>query len=346
MGTGNVNFDVLVDLSTSEDREIRIFNVMNLWRSLLRVFSPELPRTQSHDSDMGTVGPNGSPGWKTNKTTPWLTHPIEVICLLLVITKSDYVEALNHFSPKRVWDRFYRHCGWQFFSHPTAVTVHPDPLTLIGEDQYSIVPRQRRLMYNENAIRDFIQYVYWCEIFRDPKIDYYPIERMKSIPDIVQRLIEKQSKTFLVDDIVHEHRLMARVRRITWNLDYWFNGPQGLTWYIFARHGDTNLSIFGWVYNDKNQQQQQQQNHAVRPEFVDWLKRSISTKVQHTDQKTLFVYYNMNPLSVCIRASQADLGQVGALALADLRRGPGHRLGGDLDLLVVLEDQAGRLLEG
>ena len=250
--SGFVPFEVLVDLSVKRDVKPRFFNVMNTWRSIMMKFTPPAPNS-SQESDCSSI--LGSP----KRSVAWLHNPIEIICLLMVMTETDYVEGMNYVTPRLVWETFMKHRGWEIFARHGAVLISPDPFPDQDQTRIRVGPERRNIQFNAILIHDFIQYMYSCAVF--PTNGDYSVAKMKSIDIIVHKLITKGSQSLLADDIHPENRLYARIRRMTWNMDYWVNGPQGETWIIFKTDTKTNLSIYGWEYKGDLLQQ-------IKPELV------------------------------------------------------------------------------
>lgn len=76
-----------------------------------------------------------------------ITSPIEVMCLLIVLSKTDFAEGFKGIGPKTVWKSFKAH-GFREFGERQTVSM---PMTLYGDSTQT-----RRLIVAEHELLDFI----------------------------------------------------------------------------------------------------------------------------------------------------------------------------------------------
>lgn len=164
---------------------------------------------------------------------PEIRAPIEVYTILILLCGCDYTRGFSGIGPRTIWTCFtYQHSGGHnFFQYDDVFRISEtnDP-----ESPYEIT-------IGEAYIVDFIAYVLTWKARNGPPDKFH---NFMTFPQLANRIKHKRMDTseFETSDIV-----LSEVRRLSWTINYWYNGSFGKKYPIFSKDPTTGHSMYGWI---------------------------------------------------------------------------------------------------
>ncbi len=169
---------------------------------------------------------------------PLVDRAVDTMCLLMVLTGTDYAQGFRRLGPRTVWKAF-REGGHRIFSETNEhgrccwLQTHDD----VGEarNRYSIA-------ISESALFRFVKLAYQVALRVSdalcPDMDAVRKETQRRDAD------NCESARYNVTD---DDGIRAELRRVWWTLDYWTNGVTSLSYVDpLEMHPHTGLSMHGW----------------------------------------------------------------------------------------------------
>lgn len=212
--------------SSNGKHKTKYIDVVSLWRGIIVYFNKKFPRIE---------------------------HPILSMCLLLMLTKTDYVTGFKQIGPSKVWSNFCDR-GHELFALPCNVLSESGYEVRVSqlitqEVSFGNKDKPNLFLLDEGLLFKFINYLYHKVLTKtEPRNDWSNMKTMEVLRDIGNKMdkgkIEKQKFKIKSDEDI-----MVTIRNLSWNLLYWCN--EGCRPKIvpdpLVRDTSTNKSIYGWV---------------------------------------------------------------------------------------------------
>lgn len=219
----NIQTDVYIEcLFKPDSKGSKIFNYINitkLWRGILDYFLKRFPKIE---------------------------HPIFVMTLLMMSTKTDYVKGLKQIGPVTTWKAFHER-GHEIFSfYDSKEKIHRQLITSVGTPFGN--PRDGNLfVLNENLMIMFIGYLYHYELKIDTGSNFSKMQSLSEIKNKTDKIDKNRSKKTRYD-MKTQDEVMVYIRNITWNLLHWCNSSTRLDLVPdpLLKHPKSQKPIYGW----------------------------------------------------------------------------------------------------
>ncbi len=220
-----IKYGIFIDTRSRANQEKGcIVDVVSLWRNILVYFKEYFPGIHC---------------------------PIETICLLILLTGSDYTERFPQLGPATVWKSFLEGGHKILFKTSQSRVIYDNERkeneAILMDDSFGGMCHQRySLTIKEHNVFEFLTFCYHKRILmgnqKKRKQNQYTSPSME------------RNRIFANFIIPSDEEIISEIRRVWWTLDYWMNGisdsKEPFTDPI-ELHKTSGLSKRGWEYDNQ-----------------------------------------------------------------------------------------------
>lgn len=184
---------------------------------------------------------------------PQIKDPIEVMVLMMILRGTDYTEGLQGIGAVTIMDTL------DYMGNNVLYDSCPPFTKNLSVD---CTEHQCDIIFAEHKIYQWIVALYYCKIYgtKLDNLDVFSLEtstkarRNGKYSCRLEDTMNYLRKQKLKYPIPPDQNLVALIRRIYWNMDYWINGWK-LRGYKppLAVDSETGLSLYGWKNSTVNE---------------------------------------------------------------------------------------------